>query len=247
MVQQTILVVDDDEDIREVLRLHLTHNGYKVFVAENGLKALELFEQHQPHLIVLDVMMPESDGFEVCITLRKRTDVPIIFLSAKEDATDKIAGLRLGGDDYMTKPFNMGELIARVKVLLRRHHLAINRREERDHDGGPSVLHFPGMEIDLNSCDVRVNGRLVSLSPKEFQLLTFLAQKPGHVFTLEQLFQAVWHTYSYGDIRTVLVHISNLRKKIEPDPTRPRYIVTVRGRGYKFSHSDDDDAPGGDM
>ena len=243
MSRDTILIVDDDEDIRALLHLHLTHNGFNVCRAANGSEALDVFESCSPDLIILDVMLGRLDGFDVCLELRKRTEVPIIFLSAKEEATDKIAALRLGADDYMTKPFHTGELVARVKAHLRRSRITRRQKMERDvKTVTPAVLQYPGLKIDLNRCDVQRGGQSVALSAKEYQLLTFLAQNPEHVYTLEQLFQTVWDSYSYGDKRTVIVHISNLRKKIEPDPANPIYIVTVRGMGYKFNGFEQDAA-----
>lgn len=241
MLPEKILIVDDDQDIRELLSLHLTNNGFQVFAAADGTKALDQFKTSLPHLIILDIMMPGLDGYDVCLELRKLTDVPIIILSAKEQATDKIVGLRLGADDYITKPFNMGELIARVKAHLRRNRvmshqtMGVGIKTE-----APRLLQYPGLEIDLKSCNVRMNGQPVALSAKEYHLLIFLAQNPDQVYTLEQLFQTVWDSYSYGDKRTVMVHISNLRKKIEPDPITPKYIITVRGMGYKFNDFEDD-------
>lgn len=241
MFPEKVLIVDDDEDLRELLELHLTKAGFQVLKVADGTKALDHLQTYCPHLIILDLMMPGLDGYDVCLELRKQTDAPIILLSAKDETADKVMGLRLGADDYVTKPFNMEELVARVKAQLRRC------RNMYQTTGFPvatkktRVLQYPGMEINLMSCHVRIGEQIVALSAKEYQLLVFLAKNPGNVYTLEQLFQNVWHSSGYGDKRTVMVHISNLRKKIEPNPLKPQYIITVRGMGYMFNTSENID------
>lgn len=220
MAGETILVVDDDEDIREIIALYLAKEGYKIEEASNGLQALAVFAGLNPDLIIMDI--------EVCQEIRKKTDIPIIFLSCKGEPVDKSMGLIAGGDDYMSKPFEAIELLARVKALLRRYRVTQNTFETTN------TICFPGLMIDLNSYSVLVDGQPVILSPKEFQLLFLLAQNPNTVFSSEELFQAVWNTESYGDFRTVMVHISNIRKKIEKNPNNPVYVKTVKGAGYKF-------------
>lgn len=235
MCNGKILVIDDDHDIREVIKLHLKNEGFTLLTASNGMEGVEILEYFQPDLIILDVMMPGGiDGFETCQKIRERVNVPIIFLSASDNDIDQILGLRIGGDDYMTKPFNPAVLTAKVKAYLRRYQLSqpsmFNNRVISQ-----KKLEFPGLTIDLDSAEVKVNGTVISLSAKELHLLSLLASHPNKVFNVEHLFEKVWGEQSLGDHRTVMVHISNLRKKIEADPSKPKYISTVRGIGYKFN------------
>lgn len=232
MVRDRILIVDDDPDIRNILEIYLEKEGFKIITCNEGNKAIQAIDTHSPDLIILDIMMPGLDGYETCQAIRKKTNAPILFLSAKEDDFDKILGLRLGGDDYITKPFSPGVLVARIKAHLRRTRLASSKKEQTSER---TIIEFPGLFIDLDSCIVRVNGKIISLPAKEFQLLCLLSKNVEKVFSVEQLFQLIWGENSLGDNRTVMVHISNLRKKIEPDPTKPMYILTVRGIGYKFN------------
>lgn len=231
-----ILVVDDDQDIREVLNLFLTKEGFKVLLAESGEAAVALAEKHNMDLILLDVMMPGLDGFETCQALREKTDVPILFLSAKEDDIDKILGLRIGGDDYITKPFSSGVLVAKMKAQLRRVKQNGNNRNNGHKKRENSILSFPGLTIDLNSCVVKREESIITLPAKEYQLLCLLAKNINRVYSVEQLFQLIWGEDSLGDSRTVMVHVSNLRKKIEMNPAKPVFIQTVRGIGYKFTN-----------
>lgn len=232
MEREKILIVDDDSDIREILELYLTKEGFNIVCATEGAEAVNIIDRFKPDLILLDIMMPGLDGYETCQVIRKKTNAPILFLSAKEDDIDKILGLRIGGDDYITKPFSPGVLVARVKAHLRRNRLASLPGESSTKR---KVFEFPGLLIDMDSCIVRVNGEPISLPAKEYQLLCLLSQNIEKVFSVEQLFQQIWGENSLGDNRTVMVHISNLRKKIEPDPSKPMYILTVRGIGYKFN------------
>lgn len=234
MLEKRVLVVDDDLDIREVIQLYLKNNGYSVMTAEDGLLAIQLVDEYKPDMVILDVMLPKLDGFEVCQMIRKKSDIPILFLSAKEDDMDKILGLGVGGDDYMTKPFSPSVLVAKVKAHLRRNRILLEKKHEATEKQGKSLLEFAGLSIDMDSCVVKVDQSPISLSTKEYQLLCFLAMRPNHVFSVGQLFEAIWDEDSLGDYRTVMVHISNLRKKIEQNPIKPKYIVTVRGLGYKF-------------
>lgn len=227
-----ILIVDDEWEITELISLYLRREGYQVFVADNGYSALHMVQETHPDLIILDILLKSLDGYEVCKEIRKTSTVPILFISCKNEDMDIIMGLTVGGDDYITKPFSPGQLVARVKAHLRRtlQSYAILP--------SPSAhqLNYGELEVNLLSHDVKVGGRTVTLSAKEFDLLTYLAKSPNKVFKLEQLYQHIWNSESFGDTRTLMVHISNLRKKIERDPTNPRYIVTVRGVGYKFQH-----------
>jgi DNA-binding response OmpR family regulator len=231
MAGEKILVVDDDPDIVELISLHLLKEGYELISADNGQQVFDLVLLHKPDLIILDILLPGMDGIEVCRQLRKNYNTPILFISCKSDDIDIILGLSMGGDDYITKPFSPGQLVARVKAHLRRYSLFSQTRED------PQILKFPGLEIDLISHIVQVGGKHISLSAKEFDLLTLLAKTPNRVYKLEHLFELIWSLDSLGDPRTLIVHISNLRKKIEPNPAEPRYIITVRGVGYKFNGS----------
>jgi DNA-binding response OmpR family regulator len=229
MTGQKIMIVDDEPEIVELITIYLEREGYTVIPCDNGQQALELVIMHRPDLIILDILLPGMDGIEVCRQLRKNDPTPILFLSCKSEDIDIILGLSIGGDDYMTKPFSPSQLVARVKAQLRRSALLDQHRYEAD------VLRFPGLEIDLVSHIVKVNGRTVQLSAKEFDLISILAKTPNRVYRLEQLYELVWSLDSLGDPRTLIVHISNLRKKIEPNPAEPKYILTVRGFGYKFN------------
>lgn len=230
MAGETILIIDDELEISELLELYLKQSGFQTICTDNGQDALKLARSHNPDLIILDVLLPDLDGIEICHELRKFTNIPIIFLSCKSEDMDKILGLTVGGDDYLTKPFSPGELVARVKAHLRRNRLINGPKHQEE-----SQLSFPGLVIDMVSHVVFVNDQPVILSAKEFKLLVLLAQNPNRVFSIEQIFQSVWNSVSFGDNRTVMVHISNLRKKVEPDPSNPQFILTIKGVGYKFN------------
>lgn len=237
-----ILVVDDEREITELISLYLQREGFGVHVAHTGEDALRIAEPLLPDLIILDVNLGQTDGIEVCRQLRRSacSDAPIVFLSCKGEDNDIIRGLSEGGDDYITKPFSPSQLVARIQAHLRRR-----RTRERSADEPSQALSFGGMEIDYRSLEVRLNGERLNLSVKEFELLSVLARDPNRVFPLEELYRRVWHSESMGDTRTLMVHISNLRKKLEPDPSRPRWIRTVRGFGYRFTPdalSEDDPA-----
>lgn len=234
MAGETILIVDDDEDIREIISMYLKKEGYRVISASDGNQALSYAFSDNPDLFIMDMMLPGLDGIEVCQEIRKKLTSPIIFLSCKSTPSDKSMGLIAGGDDYMSKPFDSMELLARVKAHLRRSRMLMQSSSEAANTAG-SYICYPGLTIDLNSYSITANGQEVILSPKEFQLLSLLAQSPNTVFSNEHLFQALWGTESFGDYRTVMVHISNIRKKIEQDPKRPSFIQTIKGVGYKFS------------
>lgn len=231
MPAETILIVDDEAEIIELISLYLQKEGYNVVWTSNGQDALRMMEEHRPSLVILDILLPGMDGIEVCRQLRKTYNTPILFVSCKNEDMDIILGFSIGGDDYITKPFSPGQLVARVKAHLRRSQLMEQSKEESQQ------LSFPGLEIDLLTRAVRVGGTQVTLSSKEFELLTHLAKSPNKVIPLEQLYRMTWGVDSNGDTRTLLVHISNLRKKIELNPAEPQYIQTVRGIGYKFGGS----------
>ncbi|PKM51235.1 MAG: DNA-binding response regulator [Firmicutes bacterium HGW-Firmicutes-7] len=231
MAGETILVVDDDSDIREIISLYLEREGYNVILASDGKQALEHALSTPLDLIVLDMVLPYLDGIEVCQEIRKTSSTPIIFLSSKSTAEDKSIGLIAGGDDYMGKPFESIELVARVKAHLRRNRLLDTLSYSNSKN---SIITYPGITINLDTYSIVANGQPIIHTNKEFQLLSFLMQNPNTVYTNEQLYYAIWGTESYGDIRTVMVHISNIRKKIELDPQNPSLIQTIKGVGYKF-------------
>ena len=221
-----ILVVEDDPTISEVVARYLQREGYEAEIALDGEQAISRAAEINPDLVVLDLMLPKIDGYEVCRILRAKGPVPIIMLTAKGEETDKLVGLNLGADDYMTKPFSPRELVARVKAVLRRSAMP-------PVDSG-DMLRYPDLSIDPRTRRVIANGRGVELTAKEFDLLMFLAQYPGRVFTREQLLNDVWDYAFVGDSSTVTVHMRRLREKIERDPARPRHLLTVWGVGYKF-------------
>ncbi|WP_159887511.1 response regulator transcription factor [Paenibacillus puerhi] len=234
MTVQTIMIVEDDPEIREITRLYLVKNGYRVVWADSGDDALSLMKAEQPDLVILDVLLPGKTGFAVCEELRAISSVPILFLSCMREEADKVAAFNLGGDDFITKPFSPNELIARVRAHLRRPYLS-----KEDQPESPSKLFFGPLAIDGLSRVVKVDGQEVPLSRKEFDLLYYLASNPGRTYTHEQLFRQIWGQESFNDTRTIIVHVSNLRKKIEPDPSCPQYIINVHGVGYKFMQRGD--------
>ncbi|BBI33279.1 response regulator transcription factor [Cohnella abietis] len=236
--EAAILVVDDEKDITDLITLFLEREGFAVHTSDNGRDALRIAEAIIPDLIVLDVSLGRMDGIEVCRALRLGVcaDVPILFLSCKSEDKDIIRGLSEGGDDYITKPFSPSQLVARIQAHIRRR-----RTRERTAEEQVFTLSFPGLDIDFRSLEVRMDGELIALSAKEFELLTVLAKEPNKVFPLEELYRRVWQSDSMGDTRTLMVHISNLRKKVEMDPSRPRWVQTVRGFGYRFSSTNNCD------
>ena len=224
-----ILVVEDDQNLLATLKYNLLKEGYRVITASDGAQAIEIARSEKPELIVLDVMLPKLSGFEVCRILRKDTTIPILMLTAKTEEVDKIVGLEIGADDYMTKPFSMRELLARVRAMLRRADMS------KPHPASEqNYLKTGDLEIDIGRHRAFCRSVPLDLTPKEYDLLVFLAKNKGFVFSREQLLEKVWGYDYAGDTRTVDVHIRWLRQKIEADPTRPRNILTVRGAGYKL-------------
>jgi two-component system response regulator ResD len=221
------LVVDDERVVTEVIERYLRLEEYEVALAPDGNEALRIAREWNPDLVVLDLMLPGVDGLEVCRRIRKESEMPIIMLTAKGEETDRIVGLELGADDYLAKPFSPRELVARIKAVLR-------RAVSAPHQSMGGVLRFEGCTINPESRVVSTSGGNAQLTGKEFDLLFFLASNPGRVYTREQLMDQVWDFTYAGDISTVTVHIRRLRKKIETDPVKPRYIKTVWGVGYKF-------------
>ncbi len=229
-----ILVVDDEQDILDLIKLYLEREHYIVHTALSGEDAVQMAHEHKPDLIVLDIMLGSLDGIEVCRSLRtgEFDDVPILFVSARSEDHDIITALAEGGDDYITKPFSPSQLVARVHAHIRRRRM--HARSKSEPDASAAILAFPGLEIDYRQLEVRRNHEKLMLSAKEFELLSAMAKQPNRVFPPSELYRHVWQSDSIGDTRTLMVHISNLRKKIELDPTRPQWIQTVRGFGYRF-------------
>ncbi|NEW08575.1 response regulator transcription factor [Paenibacillus sp. SYP-B3998] len=232
MAGEHIMLVEDEEDIRELVRLYLVKEGYRVSVAENGEQAMELASKERFDLFVLDIMLPDANGMELCRRIRANSNAIILFLTCKRESDDIIAGLENGADDYVVKPFNPKMLVARVTGHLRRSVLAAASQAGRRKDG--QLWRHGRLEVDFGNYDVRVDGDVVPMYAKEKQLLTFFIENPNHVFNVGQLYDRIWGWDRESDERTVMVHIRNLRKKIEEDPGNPRYVVTVRGFGYKF-------------
>ena len=228
-----VLIVEDDRTLLDVLKYNLTKEGHDVVTASDGVEALNVARDKKPDLIVLDVMLPKLDGFEVCRILRSEMTVPILMLTAKAGETDKVVGLELGADDYMTKPFSMREFLARIRAMLRRAEM-MKMVESSVKETTPSIIKVGGLEIDFARHKVSQSGTTIDLSPKEFDLLAFLLKNREQVFSRDQLLEKVWGYDYAGDTRTVDVHIRWLRQKIESDPANPKHLLTVRGIGYKF-------------
>ena len=233
-----ILVVDDDKNLLEVIKYNLVNEGYSVVIAENGTQAVEKARQEKPDLIILDVMLPEIDGLEVCWILRKEMSIPILMLSAKIDEIDKVVGLELGADDYIGKPFSVRELMARVRATLRRGQLAEqkNTSKAKDQTEQRTILKGHELELDTVRHNVSLKGVPLTLTPKEFELLAFLMRYKGQVFGREQLMEKVWGYTFDGSKRTVDVHVRWLRQKIEENPEKPKILITIIGFGYKFDN-----------
>ena len=224
-----ILICDDDKDIVSALDIYLTSEGYKTYKAYDGLEALKMVDQHDIHLVLLDVMMPGLDGIRTTAKLRESKNIPIILLTAKSEDSDKILGLNIGADDYITKPFNPIEVIARVKSQLRRYTTLGGREKIED-----NVIRNGGIALDDGAKSVTVDGESVSLTPIEYNILKLLLRSPGRVYSTSQIYEQVWNDPSLGSENTVAVHIRHLREKIEIDPANPRYIKVVWGLGYKM-------------
>jgi DNA-binding response OmpR family regulator len=225
-MKPTILVVDDDRKTVDLIRLYLEKDGYRVLVAYDGRRAIDIAHNHRPGLIILDLMLPQVNGLDVCGELRAESNVPIIMLTAKSTEDDKLVGLDLGADDYVTKPFSPRELVARVRAVL--------RRGMAEETSSPEQIRVDGLEVDFIRHEARVGGGPVHLTPKEFTILEILIKQPGRVFSRLELLELAFGFDYQGFERTVDVHVMNLRKKIESDPAHPRYVKTVYGVGYKF-------------
>lgn len=231
-MDRTILVIEDEQNINDILTFSLGKEGYKTLSALDGISGLELALTENPDLILLDVMLPGMDGFEVCKKIREQSQVPIIMLTAREDEVDKVLGLELGADDYITKPYSMRELTARVKANLRRSAAQVVPESE---PAEQDTIVSGDLSINVERYEVSKNGKVVDITLREFELLKFLAMQPDKIFSREKLLENVWGYEYYGDVRTVDVTVRRLREKIEDDPSMPRYIITKRGVGYYFN------------
>ena len=230
----TVLVVDDERTLVDLISTYLSREGFTVVGAYDGPSAVELARTQRPDVIVLDLMLPGMDGLEVCRQLRQFSDAYVLMLTARSDEVDRIVGLTVGADDYVTKPFSPRELVARVHALLRRPRTSPAATPA----GVGPVLRFGELTIDAGAHEVTLGGEVIALTPHEFELLAALAARPGQVFTRDQLLERVWGGDFYGDEHVVDVHVSNLRRKLDGGATRPRYVETVRGVGYRFRRLD---------
>ena len=224
----SILICDDERDIVSALKIYLEAEGYRTVCAYSGAEALAALDREDIHLVLMDIMMPEMDGITAMARLREKSNVPVILLTAKSEDTDKVLGLNVGADDYVTKPFNPVELLARVRSQLRRYMLLGG-------SGASDELTIGGLTLSDRTREVRIDGELVSLTPTEFDILRLLMKNPGKVFSPADIYRQVWHDQPYGAESTVAVHIRHIREKIEIDPAQPRYIKAVWGQGYKLN------------
>lgn len=232
-MEQTILVIEDEQNINDILTFSLGKEGYRTISALDGTKGLEMALTENPDLILLDVMLPGLDGWEVCKKVREHSQVPIIMLTAREDEIDKVLGLELGADDYITKPYSMRELAARVKANIRRS--AAQQVVHEPEPASQSSIVSGDLTINVERYEVTKNGEIIDITLREFELLRFLATQPDKIYSREKLLENVWGYEYYGDVRTVDVTVRRLREKIEDDPSMPKYIITKRGVGYYFN------------
>ena len=230
-MSKKVLIVDDERNIVDILNHNLVKEGYATCQAYDGEQAVEVAKSEKPDLILLDVMLPKKDGFSVCKEIRQTSSVPILMVTAKEDVVDKIIGLELGADDYITKPFSVREVIARVKANLRKTEKYIGNNQ----GNGTPEIKFGALSLDVDKYEVKVNEKNVDLTLREFELLKFLATQRGQVFSREELLEKVWGYEYFGDVRTVDVTVRRIREKIEPNPSVPEFLATKRGIGYYFN------------
>ncbi len=228
MSEEKVLIVDDEKEIRELIRDYLNVEGFKVELARDGKEAVEKFETDSFDIVILDIMLPKIDGMEILKIIRSKSNIPVMMLSAKKSDVDKVLGLGLGADDYITKPFSPKELVARIKAQLRRY------KEFSNSHFNKNILEFKDLKIDLDGYNVYLEDEKIQMSAKEFEILKYLALNPERVYSREQIFNQIWGFNEYGDINTVTVHIRKIREKIEEDSSNPEYIETVWGVGYKF-------------
>ena len=233
MVHSKVLLADDDPNVREIIRLYFTQQQIELLEADDGKAALEIATSHELDCIILDVMMPGLDGFDVCREVRKNSDVPIIMLTAKDEEIDRILGLELGADDYVSKPFSPRELVARMKAIFRR----TQGKDSKEQNDGVKILGFDDLTIYIDRREVIANGEKLNFRPKEFDLLVYLAKSPGYVFSREQLLEQIWGYDFFGDVRTIDVHIKKIRKHLAG--VKKDFIRTMWGVGYKFEVESD--------
>jgi len=232
MAGEKILIIDDEKPINDLIRSYVMKEGFIPLSAFSGKEALVLIKKEKPDFIILDIMLPDIEGVDLCMEIRKTNNAPILFLSCKSEEIDKIVALSVGGDDYMTKPFLPGELIARIKAHLRRHRSSGSGKTAHE-----EIMEIPGLVINMQTREVFSDGQPINLTAKEFDILQLFIQNPKRIFTADQIFELIWKTNSLGgDSRTVMVYISNLRKKLEKNPENRKYIISIRGVGYKFNH-----------
>ena len=228
METNNILIVEDDKEIREGVQIYLQSQGYKVFQAADGIEGLEIIDREEIHLVIVDIMMPRMDGIRMTMKLREKHDFPVIMLSAKSEEVDKITGLNIGADDYVTKPFTPMELMARVNSQLRRYRKFLEKLAPKE-----NVHVIGGLEINEDAVEVTMDGRPVKLTPIEYKILLLLAKNPGRVFSSEEIYERVWQEKAINT-DTIMVHVRNIREKIELDPKNPKYLKVVWGVGYKI-------------
>lgn len=230
--RRTVLIVDDEKPIVDILEYNLKKEGYNTLIANDGLEAVNIALEQKPNIILLDIMLPKMDGLTVCKKVRTALNIPIIMLTAKEEEIDKILGLELGADDYVTKPFSVRELIARIKANLRKYELSQGASSEAEEKANDRRIIIGDLQLDLDKFEVKVRGKKVDLTVREFEVLRYLANQPGQVVSRELLLEKVWGYEYFGDIRTVDVTVRRIREKIEDDTTDPKILVTKRGIGY---------------
>lgn len=232
MAGEKILIIDDEKPINDLIRSYVMKEGFIPLSAYTGKEALHLIKSEKPDFIILDIMLPDIEGVDLCLEIRKTNNSPILFLSCKSEEIDKIIALSVGGDDYLTKPFLPGELIARIKAHLRRQKSTAAKDPSQD-----EILEFPGLIVNMQTREVFSDGQPISLTAKEFDILQLFIRNPKRIFTADQIFELIWKTNSLGgDSRTVMVYISTLRKKLEKNLDSPKYLMSIRGVGYKFNH-----------
>ena len=233
MEMNHILIVEDDKDIREGVGIYLKSQGYQVFMAADGVEGLEILDQEEIHLAIVDIMMPRMDGITMTMKLREKHDFPVIMLSAKSEEVDKVMGLNIGADDYVTKPFTPMELMARVNSQMRRYRRFMEKLQEKEAQNSDTVYTIGGLEVNESTFEVRVDGAPVKVTPMEFKILLLLIKNPGRVFSADEIYERVWNERAVNT-ETVMVHVRNIREKIEINPKEPKYLKVVWGVGYKI-------------
>ena len=233
MEMNHILIVEDDKDIREGVGIYLKSQGYQVFMAADGVEGLEILEKEEIHLAIVDIMMPRMDGITMTMKLREQHDFPVIMLSAKSEEVDKVMGLNIGADDYVTKPFTPMELMARVNSQMRRYRRFMEKLQEKETQNSDTLYTIGGLEVNESTFEVRVDGTPVKMTPMEFKILLLLIKNPGRVFSADEIYERVWNERAVNT-ETVMVHVRNIREKIEINPKEPKYLKVVWGVGYKI-------------